>query len=331
MKERIAVIGPIPKDAITTHRGELIEKYGCITHPVIALSKISGGELEIIPVTNVRKEDKPLILGVFEPYEYINTEYISDEADQGDVIQLVFVDQNNRLEKQTGFMRPIVPEDLKGLMDCKAFVFLPITDFEISLDTLRYIKAHSKGVVIFDAHGPTNTLTKTGDRLLKFWIDRDQWLPYIDVLKMNFEESTCCWYERGEVAEIGHDQSHLPKLARHALSLGVKSVIITVDSSGCLVFFNDADGNFQQVLVPSVKVATVVDTTGCGDSFGGGLSFGLVKKPGDYIHAAYYANTFGAMRTQGKTFEVFKDRAGTEEIIERTYLGRAKDEGRGAM
>jgi len=320
MKQKIAVIGPIPKDTIITHRGEHIEKYGCITHPVIALSKISAGEYEIVPVANVRKEDKPHILGIFEPYEHINTDYIDDHADQGDVIQLTFVDQNNRLEKQTAFMRPIVPNDLKGLMDCAAFLFLPITDFEISLDTLRYIKANSSGVIIFDAHGPTNTLTKTGDRLLKFWIDRDLWLPYIDVLKMNLEESTCCWYERGQVADIGHTQTHLPKFAAHALSLGVKSVIITVDSSGCLVFTNDSNGDLQQTRVPSVPVQTVIDTTGCGDSFGGGLAFGLVRNPNDYIGATHYANTFGAMRTQGKTFDVFKDRETTEAIIRKTYL-----------
>jgi adenosine kinase len=320
MKKRIAVIGPIPKDTIITHRDEVIEKYGCITHPVIALSKISDGDLEIVPVTHVRKADKAPILQVFEPYAHINCDYISDEADQGDVIQLRFVDQNNRLEKQTAFMNPIVPADLEGLMDCAAFVFLPITDFEITLDTLRHIKANSAGIIVFDAHGPTNTLTKTGDRLLQYWIDRDVWLPYIDVLKMNFEESTCCWFERGEVADFGHDRSHLPKLAAHALDLGVKSVIITVDSSGCLVYTRAMDGSLKEELVPSVKVETVIDTTGCGDSFGGGLAYGLVQLPDNFINAAHYANTFGALRTQGKTFEVFKNRAETEAIIQKTYL-----------
>ena len=37
---RIGLVGPIPKDTITTHRGEEIEKYGCITHPAIGLSKL---------------------------------------------------------------------------------------------------------------------------------------------------------------------------------------------------------------------------------------------------------------------------------------------------
>jgi len=35
---------------------------------------------------------------------------------------------------------------------------VPITDFEIALDTLKYIKANSKAKIIFDAHGPTTGL-----------------------------------------------------------------------------------------------------------------------------------------------------------------------------
>jgi hypothetical protein len=30
----------------------------------------------------------------------------------------------------------------------------------------------------------------------KFWVDRDQWLPYIDVLKMNIEEAQASWFKK---------------------------------------------------------------------------------------------------------------------------------------
>ena len=62
---------------------------------------------------------------------------VTCHADQGDSINLIYVDQNKRLEKQTGFMNPILPADLKELMHCDAFVFVPITDFEVPLETLR--------------------------------------------------------------------------------------------------------------------------------------------------------------------------------------------------
>jgi adenosine kinase len=322
-KFKAVVLGPIPRDHITTHKGEIIEKYGCATHTAIGLSRLLEGEGTVWPVSHVRKIDKKGVLDVFAPYSNISTSYIRDTADQGDVIQLRFVDQNTRLEKQTGFMNPIIPEDLEGLMDADVFVCVPITDYEVPLATLRHIKENSNGIIIFDAHGPTNTVTTLGDRLIKFWIDRDQWLPYIDILKMNLEESRCCWFEKEyDVSELGtfHESStaHLDDLAQHVLERGVTSLIVTLDSSGSMVYFK-AQGKFVKEMVSSVPVKDVVDTTGCGDSFAGGLGFGLLEDSSDFVKAARYANALGAQRTQGRTFEVFKNKSETDKMIRETY------------
>ena len=72
-------------------------------------------------------------------------------------------------------------------------------------------------------------------------------------------------------------------------------------------------------MVPAVKVSNVIDTTGCGDSFAGGVGFGLLMDPKDYVKAVQYGNTLGALRTQGKTFAVFKSLEETNKIIEETY------------
>ncbi len=322
-KYNVAVLGPIPRDHITTHRGEVIEKYGCTTHTAIGLSKLLGNDGTVFPVSHVRKIDERAIKELLNEYPNINVDYISSAADQGDVISLRFVDQNNRLEKQTGFMNPIIPEDVQHLLHCDVFVCVPITDYEVPLETLKYIKENSDAVIIFDAHGPTNTVTTLGDRLIKFWIDRDQWLPYIDVLKMNLEESKCCWFEKEyRLEELGHfdakDTSHLPALAEHVLNRGVQSLIVTLDAEGGVVFFKKGDTIHEEV-VQSVKVEHVVDTTGCGDSFAGGLGYGLLEDRRAYLKAARYANALGALRTQGRTFDVFKSREDTDMIILATY------------
>lgn len=319
----IAVLGPIPRDHITTHHGEEIEKYGCATHTAIGLSRLLGNEGKVHLVSHVRKKDEGPVKELLSVYPNIDVSHITSDADQGDVISLTFVDQNNRLEKQTGFMNPIVPEDIEDLMHCDVFVCVPITDYEVPLETLKYIKANSKGLIIFDAHGPTNTITILGDRKIRFWIDRDQWLPYIDVLKMNLEESKCCWFEKEyEPEDLTHfdeaDRSHLPAFAKHSLEKGIKCLIVTLDSSGGAVFYKDGDETRSEN-VKSVKVEHVIDTTGCGDSFAGGLGFGLLKDPTDYIRAAKYANALGAQRTQGRTFDVFKSKEETDDILIRNY------------
>ncbi|MGB5556323.1 MAG: PfkB family carbohydrate kinase [Flavobacteriaceae bacterium] len=322
-KYNVAVLGPIPRDHITTHRGEVIEKYGCATHTAIGLSKLLGNEGTVYLVSHVRKKDEKAIKHILSEYSNINVDHVTSDQDQGDVISLKFLDQNKRLEKQTGFMNPIVPNDIKDILHCNVFVCVPITDYEVPLETLKYIKEKSEATIIFDAHGPTNTVTMTGDRLIKFWIDRDQWLPYIDVLKMNLEESKCCWFEKeyhpDHLVDL-HDNNteHLKPFAEHALNHGVKSLIVTLDAKGGAVYYKK-DGQHHHEMVKSVPVDHVVDTTGCGDSFAGGLGYGLLKNSTDYILATKYANALGAQRTQGRDFSVFKSIEETDRTIFETY------------
>jgi adenosine kinase len=322
--KKIAIVGPIPRDHIVTHHGELIQKWGCVTHPVIALSIMAGNKIEIVPVTHLRRVDLDNVKEVFGGYKGLNLNHLTTANDQGDIISLRFLDMNNRLERQTGFMDPIVPSDFKGLLDAKVFVFIPISDYEISLETLMYLKKKSKGIIVFDAHGPTTACLINGERQRKFWIDRDQWLPYIDVLKMNLEEAQASWFKREyETSDFATseepDRKELRAFADHCLDRGVKCVYITVDSRGCLVYYRERKKTVEE-MVPAIKVNQVIDTTGCGDSFAGGVGFGLMHKPKDYIGAARYGNALGALRTQGKTFDVFKSQKETDVIIKNGHV-----------
>src|SRR5258705_12660233 len=322
--KRIAIVGPIPRDHIVTHNGDLIQKWGCVTHPVIALAVMTGGKIEIVPVSHLRKVDLDNVKEVFKGYRDLNQSHVTVKNDQGDIISLRFLDMNNRVERQTGFMDPIGPEDFKNLLDLKVFVFIPISDYEIELDTLKFLKKKSKGLIVFDAHGPTTGCLVNGERQRKFWIDRDLWLPYIDVLKMNLEEAQASWfkkeYESSDFTTSEEpDRAMLRAFGEHCLRLGVKAVYITVDSRGSLVYYRKKNKTVEE-MVPAVKVNQVIDTTGCGDSFAGGLGYGLMQKPNDYIAAARYGNALGALRTQGKTFDVFKSLSETDIIIKRGQL-----------
>lgn len=321
--KKVVVLGPIPRDTIITHHGETIKKYGCATHTSIALSNLMNGEGQIIPVTHIRKKDTDPVLDIFSAYSNIQTEHISNEYDSGDVIQLRFVDQNTRLEKQTAAMYPILPNDVKELLDADVFVCVPVTDYEVPLDTLKFIKEFSNAAIVFDAHGPTNGLSHQGDRFMKLWVTRDQWLPYIDVLKMNLEEAGCSWFQKEyDMEKLDGERriarEEIPDFARHCLNNGLRSLYVTLDEKGVLVYTVE-NGKLREDWVKSIPVSHVVDTTGCGDSFAGGLAYGLLKSQFDYIGAAKYANAMGAQRTQGKTFEVFKSIGETEQMIANYY------------
>ena len=141
---------------------------------------------------------------------------------------------------------------------------------------------------------------------------------------MNLEEAHASWFKKeyesqdfNETPEF--DREMLRVFARHCLDLGVKCVDITVDSRGCMTYFMEK-GKFREELIPAVKVEMVVDTTGCGDSFAGGVGFGLLQNKKDYIGAARYGNALGALRTQGKTFDVFKPWSEINKIIQQGHV-----------
>src|SRR3954468_18534252 len=225
---KVVVLGPIPRDQIVTHAGERFEKYGCALYTAVALSALLDPGDTIVPITHVRRRDEDAIKKILSDYPNIDTSGITSSHDQGDVVELRYIEHNRRAERQTSFMNPILPGDLDGVLDADVFVCVPITDYEVSQPTLRHIKEHnSSAIIVLDGHGPTTTLTRSGERHPRVWADRDAWLPYIDILKMNLEEASSTWL--GEAAEIAADPprlrpEELRDLARHCLDRGVGAV-----------------------------------------------------------------------------------------------------------
>jgi pfkB family carbohydrate kinase len=320
---KISVLGPIPRDSVVTHNNESFEKYGCVLYTAVALSGLVGNKGRIVPVTHLCKSDEGRVRTILSQFPNVDLNHVSSDADRGDIVSLRYLDQNTRIERQTGFMNPIGPDDLGGLLDSDAFICVPISDYEVPCATLAHIKANSAGIVILDAHGPTNAVTRSGQRVHKFWFERDLWLPYVDILKMNLQEAGCSWFGPGYLAhalenpqDIGLDE--LPKLAAHCLRLGVKAVCVTLDQHGCVIYFRDVLGGLQERFVKRVAVDQVTDTTGCGDSFAAGFAFGFLKT-GDYVKACQFGNAVGAQRCAGTELAIYRSLEDTERQIAETY------------
>ena len=316
-RRKVAVLGPIPRDQIITHAGERFEKYGCALYTAVALAALLDPDDVIVPVTHVRRRDEGPIKEILDGYPNIDTGWITSDADQGDVIELRYIEHNTRVERQTRFMNPILPADLDGLLDADAFVCVPITDYEVGQPTLRHIKENSSGLVVLDAHGPAVTLTRNGTRHPRVWADRDSWLPHIDILKMNLEEASSAWLHKSADVDdssprLGADDLH--ELAEHCLDQGVKAVCVTLDEQGCVVFFKSAVGKLVERTVGRIEVTNLVDTTGAGDSFAAGLAFGALEF-GDYVRAAQYGNAMGAQRCSGAELNVYLSRVETDKQI----------------
>ena len=242
------------------------------------------------------------------------------------MVELRYLDQNRRAERQTSFMNPVLPADIDKVLDADMFVCVPITDYEVGQPTLRYIKEHSQAAVVLDAHGPATTLTRSGERHPRVWADQDVWLPYVDILKMNLDEASSTWL--GESAEVTPDppklsDEQLRDLGQHCLDRGVGAVCITLDERGCVVFYPDGSGGVAEEFVDRIEVKHVVDTTGAGDSFAGGLGYGYLAYR-DYVVACQYGNAMGAQRCTGTELNVYLSREETERQILAAYGSRSQ-------
>jgi adenosine kinase len=322
---KVAVLGPIPRDQIVTHAGERFHKYGTVIYTVAALSALLDAGDTIAPVCHVRRQDEGPVKQILGSFPNIDTSGITSPADQGDVVELRYVDQNRRVERQASFMNPVLPADLGTVLDADMFVCVPITDYEVGQPTLRHIKEHSRAPVVLDAHGPTVTLTRSGERHPRVWADQDVWLPYVDILKMNLDEAASMWL--GQSAQVMADpprlgDEQLRDLAHHCLDRGVGAVCVTLDERGCVAFFRDGSGGVAEEFVDRIEVQHVVDTTGAGDSFAGGLAYGYLAS-GDYVLACQYGNAMGAQRVTGADLAVYLSREETDRQILAAYGSRS--------
>ncbi len=325
---KVAVLGPIPRDQVVTHSGERFEKYGCVLYTAVALSALLDVGDTIVPISHVRLRDEGPVKQILGSFPNIDTSGITSSADQGDVVELHYVDQNRRVERQASFMNPILPADIDQVLDADMFVCVPITDYEVGEPTLRHIKEHSHATVVLDAHGPTTTLTRSGKRDPRVWADQDVWLPYIDILKMNLDEARSAWL--GQSVEVAADpprlgEEELRDLARHCLDRGVGAVCVTLDERGCVAFYRDDCGGIAEKLVDRIEVEHVVDTTGAGDSFAAGLAYGYLAYR-DYVVACQYGNAMGAQRCTGAELNVYLPREETERQILAAYGPRPQEE-----
>ena len=82
---KVAVLGPVPRDHITTHEGGVVDRYGCGLNSVAALSALMGGRGDISLVTHVRQVDHGPILEILSRFPDADPSHVTCDRDMGDV------------------------------------------------------------------------------------------------------------------------------------------------------------------------------------------------------------------------------------------------------
>jgi sugar/nucleoside kinase (ribokinase family) len=169
-------------------------------------------------------------------------------------------------------------------IDARYYHLGPLLAGDIPLDVIRNLSEHGK--VSLDAQG---YLRKVQDHnvLAVDWPAKREALQYVEILKVNESEMAVLTGQKG-----------VKKGARVLADWGVKEVVITLGSMGSIIYTNQT----FYTIPAYVPTTSVVDATGCGDTYMAGYLYQRAKgAPGvDSIQdAGEFAAAMATLKIEG--------------------------------
>ncbi len=129
---------------------------------------------------------------------------------------------------------------------------------EVTLEMIEKIRRKFKGVISLDAQGLTRFLNKEKEIFLKGDLCLKA-VKHVDIIKLSIEE-----------AKLFHENPEIT--CSMFLREGVRICIVTLGKEGVFVLTSK-----EEIKLPGVEVKEVVDETGAGDVFMGGMLYSMLK------------------------------------------------------
>lgn len=262
----VCVIGHITKDLICID-GKLCREMpgGTAYYTSLALRHLG---LKVAVITKVAHADQDRLLcelqrwgiAVFCKDSTETTIFVNcyRSANLADRVQAVYATAS-----------PFSPDDVAPL-DATLFHLGPLTNRDLPLDVLQAVARKGK-LVSLDVQGFVRTV-EHGEVKTVDWQDKAAGLPYTHILKAGEEEA---WVLSGE--------AEAERAALRLAAYGPAEVIITLGSKGSVIL---SQGRFFHI--PALPAKTVVDPTGCGDTYMAGYLYHRLRS-GDLRTAGRFA------------------------------------------
>lgn len=230
---------------------------------------------EVIMVTKVGKDVfGDMAINTYKE-ENMTTDFFFQDEEHATAVASILVDENtgdNQIAVAMGAGANFILDEVEQARESIENADILLVQLEANLEaTERAIDiAHNKGVKIILNPAPAEPLS-------------DELLGKIDILTPNeTEASILCGGIQVESIEDAR------KAAKYLLDKGVANVIVTLGEKGALLVNAELDE-----VIASLKV-DVIDTTGAGDAYNGGLAAALSEGK-NLLEAARFANVAGAL------------------------------------
>jgi hypothetical protein len=310
-KMKVGIVGPISKDRIIWPNGEAAVKFGSVVYSATVLAKLfETSPDEVVCITHMNSSDAATITGLLA-HPNIRLGGSGSAAGQGTEIELRYLDQHERISRQTSIMTPISFAELSMAADCDYIILMPLNQTDIELAQVLHFRQRSTAVIFLDLHGLITGVNEQGKRYRKNWEQPEAWLKAIDILKMNDKEAA--W-------AAGRQLETFADYLQFAVDMVKKQLIacwITFGDRSSLVVWR-RDRKMFWATVPVTNTGEVVDTIGCGDAASAGFIYAYAKLHSPLI-AVVMGNMLGSVKAATCEANHFPTRPEVRSLIYQHY------------
>ncbi|GAC1527541.1 MAG: PfkB family carbohydrate kinase [Sediminibacterium sp.] len=165
--------------------------------------------------------------------------------------------QDHRTQKVRQKADPFTVEQLLSI-EAGIFHLGPLLADDIPLELIRTLS--ERGLISLDVQGYLREVRGKKVHAID-WAAKKEALPYVDILKAN-----------GTEMEVLTGYKDVQTGARILSDWGVKEVVITLGSMGSVIYKDQ-----QFFYIPAYPPASVIDATGCGDTYMAGYLYQRIK------------------------------------------------------
>jgi sugar/nucleoside kinase (ribokinase family) len=261
--KQIAIIGAILVDEILPFgRDEWTTSYGGILYNTLRLAPLLKDWGSVTPVAWIGEDHYPQVKQILSACDNVDTSMLMQCEHGSDCNILKFVTPTEREEKMTRRCPCIDKKAIEQLLACDWVHFNCLTQWEMSIENLQYLRQNLSGTLSMDLHNLAVLIDEEGHIEKTKYKDWRTWVENVDVVQMNEHECASVLDKQPE------NEDDFREAARRLAEAGPKEILITWGNKGSFLAYSD-EGVYRWVHVPPTS-HPAIDTTGCGDSFSAG-------------------------------------------------------------